>query len=176
MCTVLYENTSSPAWSSEIFLLGLQRLYYMHNFFFVFSTVISRSNTKSVIQVVVGFKIETSVKKRCQKITLVSVFSVLRYCLMKTEVGRKWYQSIHFDELSCQSPKLTFHQRCAATASELRRRKRISLTLLCLLTQQVEMASKSIKVAENVYSPLVMVSLGATKRTLDGKRDGIRTH
>ncbi len=34
-------------------------------------------------------------------------------------------------------------------------------TPLCLLTQPVGMASKSSKAAENVYAPLVMVSLGA---------------
>jgi hypothetical protein len=41
-------------------------------------------------------------------------------------------------------------------------------TLFCLLTQLVGMASKSIKVAENVYAPLMMV-LGKV-RTLAGKR------
>ena len=39
-----------------------------------------------------------------------------------------------------------------------------------LLTQPVGMASKSITVAENLYAPLVMVSLGAKYRTLAGKR------
>ncbi len=53
------------------------------------------------------------------------------------------------------------HPRCAATASELRRFNRISPTLLCLLTQQVGMASKSTKAAENVDAPLVMLSLVA---------------
>ncbi len=52
-------------------------------------------------------------------------------------------------------------RRCAATASELRRCNQISPTLLCLLTQQDGMASKSTKATENVYAPLVMVSLGA---------------
>ncbi len=47
-------------------------------------------------------------------------------------------------------------------------RRQISSTLLCLLTQQVGMASKSTKAAENVYAPLVMVSLGARLRTLAG--------
>jgi hypothetical protein len=42
------------------------------------------------------------------------------------------------------------HRCCAATASELRRWNRISPTLLCLLTQEVGMASKSTKAAENV--------------------------
>ncbi len=49
-------------------------------------------------------------------------------------------------------------------AAQLQRRSRrcnrISPTLLCLLTQQLGMASKSTKVAENIYAPLVMVSLG----------------
>jgi hypothetical protein len=53
------------------------------------------------------------------------------------------------------------NRRCAATASELRCCNRIIPTPLCLLTQQVGMASKSTKAAENVYAPLVMVSLGA---------------
>jgi hypothetical protein len=52
-------------------------------------------------------------------------------------------------------------RRCAATASEFQRCNQISLTLLSLLTQQVSMASKSSNAAENVYAPLVMVSLGA---------------
>jgi hypothetical protein len=42
-------------------------------------------------------------------------------------------------------------------------------TLSCLLTQPVGMASKCNKDAENVYAPLVMVSIGAQKRTLAGK-------
>ncbi len=25
--------------------------------------------------------------------------NIERYCLMKTEVGRNWYQSIHFDKM-----------------------------------------------------------------------------
>jgi hypothetical protein len=53
------------------------------------------------------------------------------------------------------------HRRCAATALELRRCNRVSPTLLCLLTQQVGMASKSTKAAKNFYAPLVMVSLWA---------------
>ncbi len=52
-------------------------------------------------------------------------------------------------------------RRYAATASELRRCNIISPTLLCLLTQQVGMASKSTKAVGKVYAPLVMVSLGA---------------
>jgi hypothetical protein len=51
-------------------------------------------------------------------------------------------------------------RRCAATASEFRRCNQISPMLLSLLTQQVGMASKSNNAAENVYAPLVMVSLG----------------
>jgi hypothetical protein len=53
------------------------------------------------------------------------------------------------------------HPRCAATASELRRFIKISPKLMCLLMQQVGMASKSTKAAENVYAPLVMLSLGS---------------
>jgi hypothetical protein len=37
----------------------------------------------------------------------------------------------------------------------------ISPWLLCLRTQPVGMASKSTTAAENVYAPLVMVSIGA---------------
>jgi hypothetical protein len=47
--------------------------------------------------------------------------------------------------------------------TELLRCNRISPKLLCLLTHQVRMASKSTKAAENVYAPLVMVSLGWCK-------------
>ncbi len=53
------------------------------------------------------------------------------------------------------------HRRYEATASELRRCNQISPMMLSLLTQQVGMASKSTKAAENVYETLVMVSLGA---------------
>ncbi len=36
-----------------------------------------------------------------------TLYATLLFCLkvlsiMKTEVGRNWYQSIHFDELSCR--------------------------------------------------------------------------
>jgi hypothetical protein len=57
--------------------------------------------------------------------------------------------------------KGNFGIHCADTVSELRRFNIISPTLLCLLTQQVGMASKSTKAAENVSAPLVMLSLGA---------------
>ncbi len=57
--------------------------------------------------------------------------------------------------------KGNFGIHCADTVPELRRFNSISPTLLCLLTQQVGMVSKSTKAAENVYAPLVMLSLGA---------------
>jgi hypothetical protein len=40
--------------------------------------------------------------------------------------------------------------------------------LLCLLTQPVGMASKSTTAAKYIYDTLVMVSLGALKRTFAG--------
>jgi hypothetical protein len=58
------------------------------------------------------------------------------------------------------------HQRCAATPSELWHYNRIIPTLLCLLTQQVGMSSKSTKDDENVHACLVIVSLGASKRAI----------
>ncbi len=69
------------------------------------------------------------------------------------------------DAVMIPADVLTTHfgilRRCEATASEFRRCNQISPMLLSLLTQQVRMASKSNNAAENVYAPLVMVSLGA---------------
>jgi hypothetical protein len=35
-------------------------------------------------------------------VKLSKIIKGTRYCLMKTEGGGEWYQSIHFDKLSCR--------------------------------------------------------------------------
>jgi hypothetical protein len=66
---------------------------------------------------------------------------------MGTKEGQNWYQSIHYDVLSCRglpqgTPSREEHKR----------------------------VKKYYKAAKNVYVPLVMVSIGERQKTLAGKR------